>query len=342
LDGGEYAFQVFPGEANKLVIFFQGGGFCWDLLTHTMPGMCKKTAFPDLRNFGIFDRSHDANPFAKYTIINILYCSGDVHAGNIDRPWGPQRGMENVKAVLQWALSNFPLVESLVLSGTSGGSVGTQIWANRMLTDFKYKSAAVILDSFAAVIPEGVASAVVNDHFKMCETEVIRVNNPHLKSKCTQSDLEVQDLLLPTMASFPNVIFASIDSKWDSTQIMFWNALALTHGKQPIDPETFYIKLNMLHRKYDLTSNYVSYLVDGAMHCFLDESNFYVDKEGRMMTETTEHRDTTLPDWLRSVVTRDRPVVNICHGDLLGNETWRGASYCDVTQAIKTLPAIHP
>jgi len=37
--GEPYAFQVIPGDADKLMFYWQGGGACWDAIT-TDAGMC--------------------------------------------------------------------------------------------------------------------------------------------------------------------------------------------------------------------------------------------------------------------------------------------------------------
>lgn len=40
------------------------------------------------RDVGIkIDKDYIMNPFRKYTIVNVLYCSGDVHGGNVTRSY---------------------------------------------------------------------------------------------------------------------------------------------------------------------------------------------------------------------------------------------------------------
>ena len=53
--------QVVPGDSDKLLFYFQGGGACWDQ-TSTDAKSCTSDALPqDL--VGLFDRSNPANPF---------------------------------------------------------------------------------------------------------------------------------------------------------------------------------------------------------------------------------------------------------------------------------------
>lgn len=103
--------QVVPGDTDKLLLFFQGGGACWDKLS-TSGDFCTTDANPSGLN-GVFDRENPANPFAGYTVVQVLYCSGDLHAGNVTRPYTDsagepvvQVGYENTKAAVAWAKAN--------------------------------------------------------------------------------------------------------------------------------------------------------------------------------------------------------------------------------------------
>ena len=69
---------------------------------------CTSTAFPDPAQ-GIFDVSDDRNPYKAYTSIHVMYCSGDLHAGNVTRGYTDssgnpivQVGYSNTLATLDW------------------------------------------------------------------------------------------------------------------------------------------------------------------------------------------------------------------------------------------------
>jgi hypothetical protein len=85
----------------------------------------------------VFDRSEDLNAYQDYTIVHVMYCSGDIHAGNSVRPYDDnageavqQKGIVNTQAALDWVLQqqkNGGLaseLSSLVISGCSAGSLG--------------------------------------------------------------------------------------------------------------------------------------------------------------------------------------------------------------------------
>ena len=71
-----YGFQVIRGSSDKLLIYFQGGGACWDK-TSTNEGLCTTDISPQSL-VGIFDRTNPNNKFKDYTIVQGLYCSGDL------------------------------------------------------------------------------------------------------------------------------------------------------------------------------------------------------------------------------------------------------------------------
>ena len=111
-----FGFQVIPGDSDKLLFTFQGGGACWDAIS-TALGACSTDAEPDSKD-GWMDRSDPANPFVNYTVVHVLYCSGDVHGGNVTRPYNDkdgqpvvQHGYTNARAAVDWAKANLLLEE---------------------------------------------------------------------------------------------------------------------------------------------------------------------------------------------------------------------------------------
>ena len=73
-DSGPYKFQVIPGDLSKLMVYFQGGGACWDEISDKL-GFCTSECIPQSM-IGIFDRNDERNEYKDYTIIHAMYCSG--------------------------------------------------------------------------------------------------------------------------------------------------------------------------------------------------------------------------------------------------------------------------
>jgi hypothetical protein len=111
--GTPYAFYAHPGTVNRLVVYFEGGGACWDANTCSNPGIyydasVDETDNPENDAKGIFDLDNPANPFIDWFQVFVPYCTGDVHWGNqaTTYHWGGadhtinHKGFTNVSAVL--------------------------------------------------------------------------------------------------------------------------------------------------------------------------------------------------------------------------------------------------
>ena len=131
--GDPFTFWTRVADPKKLVIFFQGGGACFNEETCAVgsrffedtAGAEDNPAF----DRGIFDLRNTRNPFRAWSSVVIPTCTGDVHIGDRRVQYGnvivEQRGWQNARAALRWAFANFPEVESVVVAGCSAGSVGS-------------------------------------------------------------------------------------------------------------------------------------------------------------------------------------------------------------------------
>lgn len=291
---GDYAFEVIPGDTDKLAIYMQGGGACWSQATYLAPGpACWKTAARnDPDKAGIFDRTNPANPFQNFTLIHIMYCSGDLHIGRSNHTWlvpgsyqkRPvlQRGFDNAFSAIGWAVENFPIVKSLVLTGTSAGALGLQLWSYRMLHSFQYETASVIADSFTGVFPHGTEGWFVNE-FHTCDIGLcgagynLRLSSEchELMQRCFDHSAKIQDMYDLTMTAFPEVTFANVDSKRDNRQVIFYELVAALHRKTPTTSLALYKAMNRVRRRYSRHHNYASFLIESSHADYLSHPEFY-------------------------------------------------------------------
>lgn len=170
-----FAFQVIPGASDKVLLYFQGGGACWDAES-TKLGFCTSDVSPQSAT-GIFDRSNTNNQFRDYTIVHVMYCSGDIFGGNVVRDYDDkdgvpvtQKGFKNAEASLDWVVSQQAAghlassLSDLVVMGCSAGSIGAQLWGNQAVTRVKWSRAAVMPDSYAGVFPPGSQGPLIYDY----------------------------------------------------------------------------------------------------------------------------------------------------------------------------------
>jgi len=340
INGDEYAFAVVPGDADKLLYYFEGGGACWQAdgaVGHQVVQQCTNSLAAGIATTGFglgMQADSEGNPLSGYTIVEPIYCSGDAFMGDTTMSSGNvtliQKGYANGLAVMEWAKKNFPgELASFVVMGFSAGSLGTMAWSTTLLSEFKYKKAAVILDSYAGIFPDGTQGPTITG-WGGCRTRLMPFN---LKIKCLSHAVTVQDKLKEAMKLNPNVTFASIQSKVDHAQLWFYQGMAQSWGMltdMMITGPQFYAKANALFR--DLLEdfpNYRLYLVDGDQHCFTSEPYFSTASTAGKESPAPEDVPT-LQEWVGRVLSEGFAGVSAveCEGPEAPNGD-SSSTYCD-------------
>lgn len=131
----DYRFLVHEGDPRKLVIYFEGGGACWDVVS-CIRAQSFFQAIPEdfdeqlAARSGIFDLDNPKNPVRNWTFVVVPYCTGDLHAGTRDTTYGGftirHRGLVNAEAVLAWTTEHFPDARKVLVTGSSAGGYGAR------------------------------------------------------------------------------------------------------------------------------------------------------------------------------------------------------------------------
>jgi hypothetical protein len=159
--GGKYAFWFRKGDPEKLLVFFQGGGGCFDVTTCS-PGSVwfdDRVGFeddPEASAGGVLDFASAENPFADYSMVYIPSCTGDVHVGSRVVEYGSslrvhQKGWLNAQAALEHAYREAPDAEEVFVTGCSAGSVGSALHADGILRRYPDARVTQVGDSLAFV-----------------------------------------------------------------------------------------------------------------------------------------------------------------------------------------------
>lgn len=284
----EYAFQVIPGDTDKLLIFFQGGGACFnDASTQgAAPCLSHVVAQPLV---GIFDRTNAANPYRKYTVVHINYCSGDLHIGNVVR-WYldgagqrvEQRGFLNALSAVKWTRRNIAgRLASLVIAGSSTGALGAQLWAATLLRSFSHQSAAVISDSALGIFPEHSQGPLLAG-FGLCKSGLLD-DSASLQRLCISQQLTMQDIFHQLAADYPHVALSVITSQQDAMQIKIYNAVCMANMMTERDSAAEWeSKLMATLESYNKHPGFVVYLMSGNSDYFLPVKElFTTDLRGK-------------------------------------------------------------
>lgn len=333
-DSPRYSFNVIPGDSDKLLLFFEGDGLCFNGVS----GLLKTCAqSPDDRpmdpNAGVFRRS-SSNPFRSHTVVFITYCSGDLFASNSMQDFGAQHGLVNAESAVNWAKANMANhLESLVMIGESAGGAAVQLWSRRLLQEFSHDRATVIVDSLIGFMFPTVVQSVLSKAFGICRSGLLAGTQ---ETQCDNGDLKLIDVFSSVMDDNPDVLFAVINSKEDQKQIWMYNFMAPTLGADPaaLTSMDFYQLVNTYLVKLGTRVNFVSYIVSSDDHGFTSKARM-------ITTDTTGSTGggltgaVTLPAWLSSI--SRHAAQSQCSGPALVATQWStmNLDYCDTSQVSK-------
>jgi len=127
MQGSEYRYFAKRGTVNKLVMYYQGGGACWNNLT-CVAETCKTLPDKNLDNYtsGFADLTNPSNPFRDWHIVFVSYCTCDIHFGDATRDYEgltvEHRGYHNSKVAEKWAREHFLNPEEVFVTGSSAGA----------------------------------------------------------------------------------------------------------------------------------------------------------------------------------------------------------------------------
>lgn len=198
-DGSQAGFSVSPGtDTRKLLVYFEGGGACFEAFNcGANPRNISQGAQMPAPG-GIFDRTHEENPFRDWTIVYLPYCSGDVFAGSatdvsIEHVSGTQdfTGDDNMRRFLHRIVPTFDEVEHVVSAGISAGGLASVVNTKRLARAFP-DARVTVLDDGGPPLSTNVVTECLqkhwNDLYNLKETVL-----PDCGWNCPKNN----DLLLP-------------------------------------------------------------------------------------------------------------------------------------------------
>jgi hypothetical protein len=164
-DSTAYSYFVKRGTNNKLLVYYQGGGACWENLTCSV-GICDANVNPagsDNPNnvhSGFADYANPLNPFRDWNVVFVPYCSCDIHFGDSAHDYaGPlptihveHRGYANSRVVEKFAREHFLEPDQVFVTGSSAGAYGA--WFNAPLHERIWPSSSfqVLADAGNGVV----------------------------------------------------------------------------------------------------------------------------------------------------------------------------------------------
>ncbi|GGF77426.1 pectin acetylesterase-family hydrolase [Alteromonas lipolytica] len=248
----DFHFYFKPGNPRKLMIFFNGGGACWNdatcisSLALAADPNNRPTYNPTIHNEnspqvtgGIFNQHRRHNSFSNWTQVFIPYCTGDIHVGSNDAiyqdasgvltsPGQPvmvkHRGFDNFLAVREWlktyyANSSHPPRKVLV-TGSSAGGYGATLNFPYVKNAFPHSKVSLFSDAAAGVLSSGfVSTAFTNNHSWGVESTLPTLFAQYLGS---YDAITLNQNMMTLLASaYPESRFAQYSTEYDAVQVLF-------------------------------------------------------------------------------------------------------------------------
>ena len=262
--GGAYSFWLRRGDPKKLMIFFQGGGGCFDQRS-CAPGSTWFDDRVDARDDpgysgGILDGNDAQNPLRDWSVAFIPSCTGDVHTGTRVVRYGRlrvhQKGFVNARAALTRTYRDFPSPDTVFVTGCSAGSVGSAFHADSIIRRYPRARVTQLGDSLAFLFHRPISLAAWGTHSVF--PPFFRIRNRRWT---------MVEFLTRLTKAHPKVTFARFNHASDDVQERFYAALGP-------DPSGFEPRLRAAERVLKQRPNYRSYLACGGNHCALERYEF--------------------------------------------------------------------
>jgi hypothetical protein len=271
--GKPYAFWVRRGSPRRLMLFFEGGGGCFDYRS-CRPGTpwFDDAVGPDddpATMPGLLDLDDPANPAHGWTAVFIPSTTGDVHWGDARHVYRSgsrsvtieHRGFVDGMAAVSWAVKNVPAPSTVLVAGCSAGSIGSAAFAPYVAERYPRARIAQLGDSlaFAWPRPSDLSDWGVARHWPRWIRAVRRLDPGHFR---------MSDYYAAIAGHYPHVTFAQIDHVADAVQTRFFVALG---GRGQDFPAAL---LRSLRAIRGAAPNFRSVVLPGRGHCVLPTAAF--------------------------------------------------------------------
>lgn len=301
--GGRFAFWARMGDPGRLLVFFEGGGGCWDYRS-CAPGTALFDDDVDATDdpshgAGVLDLDNPRNPFRGWSVLFVPSCTGDVFAGDAVRTYRAgsgtvtvqHRGHVNATAALEWMFERVPDPRRVFVAGCSAGSIGSILHAPRILRQYPEAQLAQLGDSLGFLFSEPTDLRALWGADRVLPDWV-----PGVRA-IPRARFTMARFYQAVAGHWPRASFAQVNFADDRVQRQF-------HVAGGGDAEAFpRALLGSLAAIRAGSPNFRSCLLEGSAHCALPSPDFYTLTSGGV----------SLRDWVAAQANGE-PVPNLPPG----------------------------
>lgn len=311
-EGDDYAFYYKEGKSDKLAIFFNGGGACWDtntcLISLNPPTDNIPPAYvptddiahndPTLHQ-GMFEFDNPENEYAEWSMLYLPYCTGDVHFGSKDTayPVGPgltqtirHRGFDNFLYARQWLVNHLEAEDGdsprkVLVTGASAGAYGAVLNYPYIKKSFPEAKGYLLADGGSGVLTD----SLIEDAMRGSTSAWNFDNNfaTWVPGLASVTGLDAPSFLPAVYSAltnhYPNDKFSQYSTVFDLIQVMFYNIMLNTDNPNLWIKEEVIAGLfndwtsGMLMNSYTLAAapNYRFFVAPGCQHTILRSNEMY-------------------------------------------------------------------
>ena len=300
-DGSPFTYFVRPGDPDKVLLFLQGGGACFNAETCSPQNPLYKPTTagddPNQLTAGIFDATATNNPFAGYSVVYVPYCTGDVHIGNTTHDYGngvvvEHRGYANVSAAMDTLVERFAAARQVVIAGSSAGSIGTPLYAGLLAERMPAAKLTVLADGSGAYPDVPVMNETIGSVWGVGS---ILPDWPEYRG-LRPDQVSIPGMFIQSGRHNPNIVFARYDYAFDQTQEFF-------AGIAGVPPDRLVELIDRNEAQIEAAGVTIhSYTAPGDAHTILELPTFY----------TEEVNGTKLVDWVQQLLDGTAPADVHC------------------------------
>lgn len=275
--------------SNKLVLYFKGGGACFNTATCavTSPLMLTGTDAIADNPEGILDFDHSDNPLLDYNVVYFPYCTGDIHAGavpaaaieGVAEAWDFV-GQHNVLTALDRVAPTFPDVEQLAVIGTSAGGLGALANFPKIAEGWP-ETPTVVLDDSGLIFRDEYLRPCLQQ--TMRDTWGLADTLPACDSCANAEGGGLSELYVWLTDAYPETKFGLIGATRDEIIRVFYgygnDECAGVFGLPDLGAERLTEALTDLQTNV-LGGRFSTYIIDGETHTWSTTPLFYTATSG--------------------------------------------------------------
>jgi len=307
-DGSKAHFLERVADPSHVVLYFEGGGACFSKATCDFDGPEKSyisesfvTTEMLADRGGMFDFAQPDNPLADYSFVYVPYCTGDVHLGNKETTYGDgltvqHRGYPNGLLALDHLAATYPDAETVVVAGSSAGSVPTPLFAGLAADRLPDARLVTIGDSSGAYPDDPMLNTVIGSLWGTMNA---------LPDWPETADVNISEWSIPGLYGYaaehdPDITFGKFDFAEDATQASYAQLVGM--GSDALLARIDEIDADIRSDVEAAGATVSSYVAPGTEHTILGTDAFY----------TTEVNGTPFAAWLGQLVEGAEPASIHC------------------------------